>query len=827
MTIEHLTPRDYWDIAVRRKWLILLCACVGMALAFVIMNSLPKSYRSSTLILVENQRIPESYVSSAVGGSIADRLSMINQYVMSRTVLTQIIDSFGLDGEKGNEQHREYLLADLRKNIKVETKGGGIGRVEAFSISFVHRDPKIAQGVTGKLASQFVEENLRVREALVEGTTEFLEAELNRAKESLEQQEASIAAFKRRYMGELPGQTDANLSTLNRLQKDLAAVEQTLQSRTDRRLAIQRMMNNYEMMRPTLAEVPREALTSQNTVGELDGESAGRQSAGSGVSVGRARAQATDVISLRIRELEKTLAALAAEYKDTYPDIIKTKQELVKLKAIQQGMGEAAEELEDREKEKDKEKGLPIQSRARKPNLLPAVDPYIHDLRKELDENEVGIQGLREQLSRLKAQTREYETRVERAPQREQELIVLQRDYENTKKNYQSLLDKQLNARISESLEKRKKGETFRVLDPANLPSSPEAPETKRIVLLGLVVGSAIGYGWAFLLEILAGVIRRSEDAESLLGLPVLATIPDFQMALGIKAVRTPSRRSLERERRKPSGQRNVALPGGTATTLSDMQAVYSWENSSARNPKHSADAHASVEGGQAELNLIAKWKPFSSVAEQYRVAATRIVLSCSAQKSVVVLVTSTVKGEGKSTTVSNLGYVLARDLGKSALLIDCDFKCPKLHTYLGVSAKPGLVEAIYGDASIEDCLHRVGDSSLCVLPSGRTDHRFVDLGKIPQISTFIAELRPRFEFILVDAPPILPLADVNLLAGMADMLVFVVRAESTPQDLVQSAIKGLKPTNRSGLILAGAREDYVQSYIKSHYQGSVGSYHS
>ena len=197
-------------------------------------------------------------------------------------------------------------MAELRKNIKVETKGGGIGRVEAFSISFVNRDPKIAQGVTGKLASQFVEESLRVREALVEGKTEFLEAELSRSKESLEQQEASIAAFKRRYMGELPGQTDANLSTLNRLQKDLAAVEQTLQSRTDRRLAIQRMINNYEMMRPTLAEVPREALASQNAVGEFDGESAGRQSVGAGLSVGRARAQATDAISVRIRELEKT-----------------------------------------------------------------------------------------------------------------------------------------------------------------------------------------------------------------------------------------------------------------------------------------------------------------------------------------------------------------------------------------------------------------------------------------------------------------------------------------------------------------------------------------
>jgi polysaccharide chain length determinant protein (PEP-CTERM system associated) len=821
MRIEQFTLRDYWQIAVRRKWLILWCALAGTGLAFGLLQVLPKTYRSSTLILVENQRVPEAYVSSPVGGTVADRLSMISQYVMSRTVLMQVIDMFKLDGGSGTDQEKENLLIDLRKNIKVETKAGGIGRVEAFSISFAHRDPKIAQDVTAKLASQFIEENLRAREALVESTTEFLESELARAKDSLEKQEAAIAAFKRRYMGELPGQTDANLSTLSRLQKDLAAVEQALQSRTDRRLAIQRMMNSYEMMRPALAEIPQEAFSDLDLTLSSERHEGGGQSAGTGVPVARIRTRATDTVSLRIKELERTLATLTAEYKDTYPDIIKAKQELAQLKAVQRKGADAAE------LEEEKGQPQPASNRAKKVNSLGPVDPYIHELKKELDENDIGIQGLKEQLAKLKAQTREYELRVERAPEREQELIVLQRDYENTKKNYQSLLDKQLNARISESLEKRKKGETFRVLDPANFPTSPDSPDAKRILVLGLVSGGGLGYGWAFLLEVLAGVIRRSEDAESLLGLPVLATIPNFRVAFGRNPAQflpLPSRNEVGGEPNRP-----VRLPasGQTPPHGKQKRARISWFFGKAGNGKYSRYDQSVSESVRQELNLVAKWQPTSLVAEQYRVAATRIVLSCSSQKSAVIALTSAVKGEGKSTTVSNLGYVLAQDLGKSTVVIDCDFKCPMLHAYTSIPAKPGLAEAIYGDLPIEACLHKAGDSSLWVLPSGRRDHRLVDLTKIPQINTIVGELRQRFEFILIDAPPILPLADMNLLASIADMLIFVIRAGSTPQDLVQSAVKGLKPANRAGVILTGSREDSISTYFESYYQGGKGVYRS
>src|SRR5581483_3597660 len=125
-------------------------------------------------------------------------------------------------------------------------------------------------------------------------------------------------------------------------------------------------------------------------------------------------------------------------------------------------------------------------------------------------------------------QLRIYSERVEKAPAREQELAILVRDYENTKKNYESILDKKLNAKISENLEKRQKGEQFRILDPANLPERPFKPQKVTILLAGILFGIAGGVGLALLLEQLDSSVRKPEVLEQAISVPVLATIPDY-----------------------------------------------------------------------------------------------------------------------------------------------------------------------------------------------------------------------------------------------------------------------------------------------------------
>ncbi|MFO0706499.1 MAG: XrtA system polysaccharide chain length determinant [Nitrospira sp.] len=805
MNMQNLTPRDLLDMALRRKWFIISAITLSLAGATAVAVLTPKIYRSSTTIIVENQRIPERYVNAVVTGTASDRISMVQQIVLSRTFLEQIAKEFHLYPDNATLADQEVRIDGLRKAIKIETKAQrGDVRVESFTLSFAHENPVTASQVTNRLASQIINENIKTREQLVEGTTKFLEQELKNAEQSLEGQERAIAQFKKRYMGELPGQTAANLQTLDRLQRELANVNDALQNRNDRRTALVKLINSYELMGLANIEQMRET--------------------GFGPEPDKAQAPATtprvtrgaagDPLTQRLRELERQLATLSAEYKETYPDIIQLKQEIVQIKGrLAERSGQGTQEEAERQ-----DVGR-AQGGRRPASTTAGIDVYLHELKREKEEVEIGISTLKEQQRRLQVQIRDFEQRVEKAPEREQELTTLERDYTNTKRNYDSLLDKQLNARISENLEHRQQGETFRIIDPANVPTRPESPDQVKIMLLGLLAGCGLGFGGAFALEQLAGVIHKPEDVESLLGLPVLASIPDFKRAYGVKrggkfetpllpGYTPPSIGAHTDSPRVPyvGGPVEPAAKGG----------YLKWQKQTATSKE---GRKVEMGSGQLklEMNLVAKWRPHSLVAEQFRVAATRLVLSSSGKKLVVV-VTSALPGEGKSSTASNLAYVLAHDLGKKTLLIDCDFKRPVIHAYNGVPMRPGLADAIYGDAALENCLHQCGDSSLWILPAGRRDHRMVDLTKISQVATIVTELKEKFDFVLLDAPPIVPVADMNLLASIADMLLLVVRVGMTPQDVLESATKSFRPLNRGAVILTGTEVSEGVRYMQEQY---------
>ena len=749
-----LTLADYWNIAIRRKWLIVGAILLSVAVAGLLCVVLPKSYRSSTLILVEDQKIPEEYVKAIVGGGIEGRLTMIQQQVMSRTLLSRVMEEFKLYQSEVRQYGLETVIEDMRKDIKVQTVGtvGPRGKsVESFSISFSHEDPMTAMKVTAKLTSQFIEENLKAREQLVEGATEFLEQELRLAKDRLEQQEQSISAFKTKYMGELPQQTDANLHALDRLQSDLIAVNENIHRLTDRQSMIQKSIREY-----------------QATGATTDGSTTG---AGGPAAI--------DPLVARLRELERNLATLTAEYKETYPDIVQTKQE----------MKEVTAQLAKKYGVKPEETGS---------GAVQRFDPYRRGLIRERDEIKIELARLQERQQRLTGTMKEYEVRVERAPTREQELMILLRDYDNMQKNYQSLLDKKLNARVAENLEKRQKGEQFRIIDPANLPEKPEKPNRLLIMLLGLASGCGLGMGGAVALEHLKPSFRRLEEVEMALGLPVIAATADFRLAY-------PKRSALSYV--PPEGEKDVMQPGTKDG------------NGSGKPGKNGAAERLSP-----TQNLVTKWRPLSMVSEQFRVAATRLSLMVAGRPHAVIVVTSAVKGEGKSSTAVNLAYVLAQDLGKNTVLIDGDLKNPALHSYAAVASEPGLTDLLQGTQPLDCCLHHLEELPLWIMPTGNRADRPLELSKVHQLAGILSELRTRFEYLIVDAPPILPVADMNVLAGMADILVLVVRAGSTPRDAVQQSLNRLKAVGEVGIILTGIGLNDMPYYARGTYYEKSGT---
>jgi succinoglycan biosynthesis transport protein ExoP len=765
-----LTLTDYWQIAVRKKWLILGWLLLAISVAATLCYVLPKSYRSSTLILVEDQKIPEDYVKATVIGSVEERLTMIQQQVMSRTLLKNVIEEQKLYLEDIERTGIESVIDEVRRDIKVETVGAAdTRRVQAFKISFGHENPTTAMKVTARLASLFIEQNLRVREELAEGTSEFLEQELLLAKSQLEEKERAIRDFKSKHLGVLPQQMEANLRALDRLQDELLSVTDMYNTMTGRLGMIEKAIKEYE------------------ATGKADQTFAG----GDG---------GIEHLHARLKELERNLVLLQSEYKDSYPDVLQTKKEIEKLKVQLAG--------KYREKEQEAESRPRRQPQVRPEDELETrrvFDPYLRELIKQRSELRLELTQLDERRRRVNTQMKEYENRVEKTPALEQELTLLVRDYENMQNNYQKLLEKKLNARVAENLEKRQKGEQFRILDPANLPEKPEKPDQLRIMLMGLAVGCALGFGSAIGLEQLQPVFRRSEEVESLLGLPLLATIPAFEKALGRSAKLLQAPASFPSVSDREQWRLPLSLPGGSAE-----------EEKGLRKPSHRNTS--SVEHYPFELNLVCKWRPWSVVAEQFRVAATRLTLMQANQNSTVVVVTSAVKGEGKSAVTVNLGYVLARDLGKSTLILDCDLKCPMIHSYAGVAPGPGLRDILRGGQSVDSCLQSFGNEPLWVLPVGSSSGQAIDLAKMHQLTKILTELRARFDYIILDAPPILPLADMHVLAGMADVVAMVIRSGSTRQAVVQKALNTLRSHKDTCIILNGLQADAIPYYMQEGY---------
>ena len=198
----------------------------------------------------------------------------------------------------------------------------------------------------------------------------------------------------------------------------------------------------------------------------------------------------------------------------------------------------------------------------------------------------------------------------------------------------------------------------------------------------------------------------------------------------------------------------------------------------------------------------MAKLFPHSMAAEQYRVAAARVQLLNTNASSRVVAVTSATKGEGKTTTVINLGFTLARDFGKRVLLLDCDFVFPELQHFSETPAKYGLVDCFRDNIPVEEAMTSFTDIPCWIMPAGEFGHGSTELLKTGPLERVLSQLREKFDYILINAPPILPVATMNVLERHTDLLLLVVRANMTSQQVVKRALDSLRASNPIHVIL-------------------------
>lgn len=729
---------DYLEVVRRRKWVLLAWIMVGLAAAGVVFMLMPKVYRSSTLILVEAQKVPTDYIKPAVVNTIEERLITIQQQILSRTLLQKIIEEHGLYKDELKREPMEDVIEKMRGDIRVTIVDDRFHRnIQAFTLSYDGDDPLTVMQVTNKLASLFIEENLKVREQLVEGASEFLEHELQRVKEELDRKEAEISRYKQKYMGELPQQADANLRTLDRLHMEWQAQNDAL-----RMLAERRQILREEIM------------------------ATGDMPSGRGIRVAP---------RARLRQLRQQLAELKSEYKDTYPDVIRIKKEIKDLEALI-ARGPTKEDLEEEEV---------------------GGGEMNAELRGLLAE----IKVRKQRMAEIERQIKIYQQRVEAMPMREQELAVMLRDYDNLNKHYQSLLANKEHAKVTEHLEKKQKGEQFRILDPANLPMKPVKPNPLKVFLAGLMGGLACGGGMVWWLDFRNLPFRRPEEVEAAVGLPILATIPRMFM------LAEPDELEASYATGDPKGWRRwlPRLSGGQEGGQMGNGAPR--EKLPTRLPSYRSNRLV-----QASMNALG--------AEQFRVLAGRIVQVREKKGVRVLAVTSALAGEGKTTVALGLAITLARDYLEDTILIDGDIRNPAVSTRLGLQDEKGMINVLAGECSVDDALYQHTYPNLRILSSGtaHVSHRGLTATRVG-MQELLADLKRRGPFIILDAPPILPMADMNLYSEAVDGILLVVRADRTPQQVVGEALRFLAGGNIEGVILndlSTPRHQYYGHYAKA-----------
>jgi polysaccharide chain length determinant protein (PEP-CTERM system associated) len=476
------------QIARRRKWLIVLPAAALALVGSLIVTWLPDQFRSETLILVVPQRVPETYVRSTVTSRIEDRLQAISQQILSRTRLEQIISDFNLYAK---ERANQELMEDIVERMRTRDIGITIIKGDAFRVSYTANDPRLAMRVTERLGSLFIDESLRDREVLADGTTEFLATQLDEAQRKLVANENKLLEYQRTHDGELPAQMGANLQALHNAEMALRTVGDSANRTRERRIALERAVAdllNTPDAKPAVPEKPK--VTSISLEDELETQ-------------------------------QKALLALELKLRPEHPDVRKQKRAVDELQKRVDTL-KLAGELTPR----------PAAGAAPATAMDPEKRKRLLELRSDIDDLDREIQGKVAEEARLQAMVSMYQSRIQAAPLREAELATITRDYETLQDTYRSLLQKKEESQISANLEKRQIGEQFKILDPARMPEKPASPDRPKLYVLALLVALVMGGASAGLAEYFDRTLKTESDVQSALNLKVLATVPFIRDAV-------------------------------------------------------------------------------------------------------------------------------------------------------------------------------------------------------------------------------------------------------------------------------------------------------
>jgi succinoglycan biosynthesis transport protein ExoP len=349
---------------------------------------------------------------------------------------------------------------------------------------------------------------------------------------------------------------------------------------------------------------------------------------------------------------------------------------------------------------------------------------------------------------------------------------ILKRDLESYRQLYEGLMQKMKEAGVSAGL----KSNNFRIVDVARVPTSPVEPNIPRNLAFALILGLTSGVGMAFLLEGLDSTVRTTEQAQMISGFAPLGMIP-----LGSRTARdgTNSKRLV-------------------------------------------------IASSKEVVELVTQVRPQSQMAESYRALRTSLLLSNLGAPPKVIMITSALPQEGKTTTSINCAVVLAQK-GIRVLLIDADLRRPSIHKTLGMGPRSGLSNVLTGSATLQQAITRSSLlPNLSVLPAGTPPPNPAELLASTNMGDVLEELRGQYDHIVLDTPPALSVTDAVVLSQRADAVVLVIRSGQTTKQALRRSRDILMQVNAkvSGVLLNAVDLSSPDYYYYYEYHGKYSGYY-
>lgn len=466
-------------------------------------------------------------------------------------------------------------------------------------------------------------------------------------------------------------------------------------------------------------------------------------------------ADSEDVADDRLRALSRELMTAKRERieaQSRYEDLASTSAETVATTYADAALEPLQRELRSLEQD----------YRSQLETFRPSYPPMV-ELQEKIGQARDDLAAAIEREARriVQAANREYQAALRQESRLSQELERLNEDLlgrssdamrsanlrleiENSRELLDDLLRRQSETAVARRQQENRET-NIQIIDQAIVPGSPSHPSLRKDLTMGFGGGLLLGLALVVLVEFLDRTVKNAEEAEKLLGLPVLAVIPDLAEAAGAGYYQAEAY-GYGSGRRPPSGKagrRRAAVERKGASPVA--------------------------------IELVPHARPRLAVSEGYRGLRTALLLS-TADELKVVTVTSAGAGEGKTVTATNLAVVLAQ-LGRRVLLLDCDLRKPRLHKLFKLSNRQGMVSYLTGGHEAELAAFPTDVSGLYVTPSGPTPPNPSELLASDRMADLLGGLRSRFDFVILDTPPVLPVTDAVLTGSLTDGAVLCLRS--------------------------------------------------